>query len=187
MAVEHELTVETVDIDSVFPHPRNANIGNVTEIKKSIEVNGVYRPIVVSRASKRILAGNHTFTALRELGARTVQVIFLENLSPEDEVRIMLADNRVAQLSSMDVVGMVDLLEILRQSNGTLDGTGWDDAAFDAMVLSLQPDVEDAEDEPEKFGEVEYTVVVSCTDAEHQLYVLEAVRELGLSAKPAIK
>lgn len=186
MTVEHKLTVETVDIDSIFPHPKNANIGNVDAIKESIETNGVYRPVVVSRLSKRILAGNHTYKAMRELKYRAIDVVFLDGLTPDDEIRIMLADNRVAQLGSMDVVGMVELLDVLRESSD-LTGTGWDDAAYDAMVASLQPEQDDLPKEPEDLEPPEYTVVVSCDDAQHQLVVLEQVRELGFTAKPVIK
>lgn len=186
MAIEHTLEVEQVDIDSIFLHPQNANIGNVEAIKESITVNGVFAPILVSRTSKRIVAGNHTYKALRELGSRVAQVVFLENLSPEDEIRVMLAANRTAQLGSTDIAGMVDLLDILRE-DGDLSGTGWDDMAYDAMVLSLQPAEEQVDDPANDFSPPEYTVVVACTDAEHQITVLEQLRDLGLSVKPAIK
>ena len=64
-----------VPIDKVHQHPENDNNGDVDEIVNSMLVTGVYRPIYASRATGNIVAGNHTYLAMLDLGAKFVPVV----------------------------------------------------------------------------------------------------------------
>jgi ParB/Sulfiredoxin domain len=63
-------TTEYVPIDDLVPFPGNPRRGNVAAIKQSLEENGQYRPIVVRRQTREVLAGNHTLQAAKELGGK---------------------------------------------------------------------------------------------------------------------
>src|SRR5262249_21972971 len=66
-AIADTLDELRVPIDSVRGYARNPRRGDLAAIKRSLEVNGQYRPIVVNRRTGEVLAGNHTWLAAREL------------------------------------------------------------------------------------------------------------------------
>lgn len=136
--MEHDLTTTPTPIDTLTPHPRNARNGDTDVIVESLQANGQYRPIVVARGGV-ILAGNHTYAAAMELGWDTIAAVHLDldPASPE-AIRIMLADNRTADMGRYDEALLLDLLRAL---DGDLEGTGYsdDDLNHLAEVLDTLP------------------------------------------------
>lgn len=120
-------------IDAVRQHPGNYNNGDVDALAESIEVNGMYRPIYVQRSTHYIVAGNTTWEACKTLGADKVPVIFLD-LSDIAATKIMLADNRVAQLARPDDAALLDTLDHLAVID-SLAGTGWNDNTVEGLRL----------------------------------------------------
>jgi hypothetical protein len=119
-----------VPVDTIHQHPMNDNNGDVDEIIASVETNGVYRKLVVSEATRNILAGNHTYLALCELGAQFVPVEWVE-VNKWQELRILAVDNWVARMSRPDpaltrrlVDEIIDLSPIANDVVATLTGTG---------------------------------------------------------------
>ncbi len=112
--------VETVnvDINSVFPYPMNARQGDVGLIAESLSENGQFRPIVVNKRDNSILVGNHTWKAAKTLGWKEIAVTFVD-VDDEEAARIVLVDNRTADLGSYDHVELVDLLKDLPSHEGT--------------------------------------------------------------------
>lgn len=129
--------VETVPIDSVQPHPRNARQGDVGAIVESIQKNGVYRPLFTDERTGNILAGTHTWRALKANGATDVKVIRITTRDEDHALRIMLVDNRVNDLASYDDQALVSLLEELALSDVRLEGTGFDGDALDDLRMKL--------------------------------------------------
>lgn len=117
----HNLTIEQTPIGDLRPHPRNARNGDTDVIADSLTVNGQYKPIVLA-ADGTILAGNHTYMAAMELGWDTIATVRLD-VAPEspEALRIMLADNRTADLGRYDDGLLLDLLRDLDR----IDGTGY--------------------------------------------------------------
>ena len=93
-------------------------------IAESLRVNGQYRPIVIAQDGT-ILAGNHTYMAAMEIGWDTIAAVRLD-LHPEsvEARRIMLADNRTADLGNYDTGLLIDLLQGLDATDGLI-GTGY--------------------------------------------------------------
>ncbi len=120
-------------IDAVRQHPGNYNNGDVDALAESIEVNGMYRPIYVQRSTHYIVAGNTTWEACKALGADKVPVIFLD-LDDIAATKIMLADNRVAQLARPDDAALLDTLDHLALVD-SLAGTGWNDDTVQGLRL----------------------------------------------------
>lgn len=129
----HDLTTRTVPIADLRPHPRNARNGDTDAIATSLRVNGQYRPIVTA-SDGTILAGNHTYMAAMELGWDSIAVVTLD-LDPDsaDAYRVMLADNRTADLGTYDDSLLLHLLAAL---DDDLLGTGY----TESDLLDLLPD-----------------------------------------------
>lgn len=124
LVVFHEdLAKLLVDIDSVQQHPDNYNNGDLDEIIQSIEINGMYRPIYVQRSTGYIFAGNHTWEACKTLGATQVPVVFAD-IDDNTALRIMLADNHIAQMARPDDAALLKILEHL-DANDSLMGSSY--------------------------------------------------------------
>jgi ParB-like chromosome segregation protein Spo0J len=92
---------ETVEISELVPYPINPREGDIGAITESLAANGQYRPIVANRATKHILAGNHTYHAAKQLGWAEIAVTWLD-VDEEQELKIVLIDNRTSDLASYD-------------------------------------------------------------------------------------
>lgn len=112
------LSTENVDINSVFPYPMNARQGDIGLIAESLSKNGQFRPIVVNRNDNSILVGNHTWKAAKMLGWKEIAVTFVE-VDDEAAARIVLADNKIADMGSYDHVELAELLQGLPAFEGT--------------------------------------------------------------------
>lgn len=115
------LTVETIGINSVQPHPDNPRKGNLEAIAESLQRSGQYKPIVVQKSTGYVIAGNHTREAARDLGWEEISAVLLDADDEQAKV-ILLADNRTADLASYDQAKLYESLERLLD----LEGTGYD-------------------------------------------------------------
>lgn len=127
---------ETVDIGLLKHHPRNANIGDVESIKRSLAVNGWYGSVVVNKRTKHILAGNHRVMAARALGWESVPVTYVD-VDEKQELRILMADNRTTRLGQDDDTKIADILSELATSDNGLDGTGYSSSDLDALIGNI--------------------------------------------------
>lgn len=96
--------VQQVEVTNLVPDSRNArkhNQRNIAAIKESLTRFGQVKPIVVSRSTGHIVAGNGTFRAAQELGWSHLSVVYVQGT--EAELRALaLADNRTAELAEWD-------------------------------------------------------------------------------------
>lgn len=122
----------TVDINSVFPYPMNARQGDVGLIAQSLSKNGQFRPIVVNKLDNSILVGNHTWKAAKLLGWKEIAVSFVD-VDDEAAARIVLADNRTADLGSYDHVELVEILKDMK----SFDGTGYSGDDVDDLLKEV--------------------------------------------------
>ena len=119
---------------ALVPYPNNPRVGDVGAIAESLEANGQYRPIVVRRETREVLAGNHTLEAAKHLEWATIKVTYVEGLTDEQAARIVLADNRLPDLGRYNIP---DLTELLEQVGANLVGTGYDDYFLTNLLASL--------------------------------------------------
>jgi ParB-like chromosome segregation protein Spo0J len=121
MTMTSNLQGENVDIASLESFPNNPRIGDLGTIKESLRRLGQYRPIVVHKATRRVLAGHHVWQAAKDLGWETIAVTWVDG----DETfckKVVLADNRTADLGSYQNAVLTDLLRSLPD----LIATGYD-------------------------------------------------------------
>lgn len=164
------------DGQSLAPHPRNPNRGDVEAIGASIDKNGWYGVVTVQQATGYILAGNHRFFAAAGKKAAEIPAVVLD-CDDETALRILLADNQVARRAIIDEVKVAELLEEL----GSVDGTGFDE------VLAAVEEADGGGEAPEPEGDGEgdevapdaytptYGVMIVCESEEHQRKVYEGL------------
>lgn len=119
-------------------HPDNPRQGDVGAIIQSIEANGWVGSIVAQCSTGRVLAGNHRLQAATHVGMTKVPVHWVD-VDDDTARRILLADNRVADLATYDDNALAELLTDLAGSNN-LPGTGWDGDDVDDLLAQLTGD-----------------------------------------------
>lgn len=129
-------------------YDKNPRKGNVKAIAESLQVNRQYRPIVVQESTKKILAGNHTWRAAKELGWDEIAVVFVD-VNDEEAKRIVLADNRTNDLADYD--GQI-LAELLKDLGGS-EGTGYSASDMEAILNAAMADAEDVISASNEAGE----------------------------------
>lgn len=138
---------------------RNARRGDVDVIAGSLKAHGQYRPVVVNIGTHtgrpfEVLAGNHTLMAVRKLAEthpedprwNTIKV----HWGDWDDVtctKIVLADNRTAEIGTMDFGQLKELLETIPD----FEGTGFTDLDYQALTQAITPPSLD--DLAEEFGD----------------------------------
>ncbi|MEN6305324.1 MAG: DNA modification methylase [Armatimonadia bacterium] len=135
---------ELVPIAAIQPHPRNVNVGDVAAIVESIQANQFFGACLVQRSSRNILAGKHRWLAAKECGLEMVPVIYAD-VDDRTALRMVLADNRTCRLGADDPERLADLLQDILADTGSLVGTGFDQAALDELLSSLNAEQVPAE------------------------------------------
>jgi len=110
------MQIETVNIDSLTPYEKNAKLhprDQIEQIKKSIEMYGNNDPIAVWGENNVIVEGHGRYTALRELGYKTVDIIRLDHLTDEQRREYMLVHNQTTMNSGWDIDLLAGELEDL--------------------------------------------------------------------------
>lgn len=114
----HDVTEDRVPIDSIAAHPDNPRQGDVGAIAESLAEFGQYRPVVVQRSTGLIIAGTHRWYALRQLGAREVDVVF-RDVDDDEARRILVVDNRTSDLGRYDDQAFAAALQAADSFAGT--------------------------------------------------------------------
>ena len=119
-----------VPVDGLKPNPRNPNTHpqrQVEMLAKNIRHFGWRHPITVSRRSGLIVSGHGRLMAAFHIGLRLAPVDYQDFASDEDELAVLVADNRLAELASLD------LNELERIA------AGWRKDDFDTMLAGFEP------------------------------------------------
>lgn len=117
------------------PHPSNPRQGDVGAIVQSIEANGWVGSLVAQCSTGYVLAGNHRLQAAGHLGFDKVPVHWVD-VDDETALRILLADNRTADLATYDEQALAQLLAELA-TDSDLEGTGYDGDDLDNLLADL--------------------------------------------------
>jgi ParB-like chromosome segregation protein Spo0J len=162
-----------VSLYDLVEYPNNPRIGDVNTIYESLLENGQYRPLVVNRKDNVILAGNHTFKALKRLGWATA-IVWYVDVTDEQAKQIMLVDNKLNDDATYDYEKLEKAISEM-QDVGELIGTGYTEEALDEVLKDLPTEV----DAPAQNSSKEQTeanlnavidVVLLLTDEKFYLY-----------------
>lgn len=123
---------------------RNPRIGDTDAIAASLRAHGQYKPIVVNKGTHtgrpdEVLAGNHTLSAIRSLAESDAddpqwQQVHTWTVDVDEDIanRIVIADNRTADLGSYDNEQLLSLLQTIEDAE--LPTVGYEDHD----IMSLQ-------------------------------------------------
>lgn len=127
-----------VDPAKLKPHPTNPNThppGQVTKLAEIIAEHGIRWPIVVSKLSSFIVAGHCRRLAAIELGIKEYPVVIQSFKSKSEELAVLVADNKIQELSVTDRQVMADIVVELDQYNYPLEYTGLDPLEIESYVI----------------------------------------------------
>lgn len=104
------VTAKVVDLR---PNPKNPNKHPETQIQSlmaSLRKDGQTRPLLARRANSMLIAGHGVHTAMRRLGWVECQVMMWD-CDEKTSHRVMIADDKLAQLSDLDPARLRDLFK----------------------------------------------------------------------------
>lgn len=127
-----------IEIAELHPYEGNPRRGNVEAIAESLRVNGQYKPIVVNIGThtgrpNEILAGHHLTRAAESLGWDAVEAVLVD-VDDDAAKKIVLADNRTADLATYDTSELIELLDSLAE----YEGTGYTEDDLDDLAAQLE-------------------------------------------------
>ena len=153
----YEYEIEYHAPDDLTPHPKNYRdhpSDQIQQIRSSIREFGIYKNIVCAR-DLTILAGHGVVEGAAAEGYDEVPVHRLD-IDPESATayKLIAADNELPRLAQDDDEQLAELLKHVRDSSTTgLDGTGFDDYDFDALLDDTRepPSSDDEGDEQSRY------------------------------------
>lgn len=136
-----------VPTDSLVENPRNPNKHpeeQIVALAKIIRHQGWRNPIVVSKRSGFVIKGHGRLAAAKMLGVETVPVDYQDYESEAAEWADMVADNKIAELSTIDEN---ELNALLRELDGQIDLelTGFRESEL-TDILAQTDDLEEVPD-----------------------------------------
>ena len=170
------MKIERIAIEKLTTDPSNVrkhSDKNLSAIKGSLNKFGQQKPIVVTKNGV-IIAGNGTYTAAKELGWETIDVVYTE-LNGTDLTAFGIADNRTSELAEWDDEGLAKMLESLKIEGFDISQIGFDDN-----------DIQNPTDAP-SIGidnlPKEFIVIINCKDEQEQQLLFEEFQERQLNCK----
>lgn len=133
MARKQQETVNLSDLKLLDKNPRKHTEKQIEEMTKSVELFGQYRPLVIDEDGT-ILAGNGLYIALSNMGWKQAEAYRMFGLSKSDRTKLILADNRIAEMSYTDFATLEDVL-------GDLDDflvPGYEEETLAGVLMSAE-------------------------------------------------
>lgn len=146
-----------VKVEELIAHPKNPNTHPQSQIKilaQNIRYHGWRHPIVVSKLSGYIVAGHGRLEAAKELGVSIVPVEYQNFASEDNELAVLVGDNRLAELSSLDLNGLQDIIDGFKASDFDTILAGFEPTDLDALLGEQKPDFGDEKEKELSQSEV---------------------------------
>jgi hypothetical protein len=133
------LVIRRVALDGLHVDPSSARLHperNLEAIRASLARFQQVEPLVVQRATGRVIGGNGRLVAMRALGWKEADVVELD-LTETQATALGIALNRTSELADWDLPTLGRLLESL-QVEGALEGVGYNEAELDSLLKELE-------------------------------------------------
>src|ERR1017187_57605 len=144
--------IEQRKLSDLTPYPRNPrrhSDAQIAQIAGSIAQFGFNAPILIDSRGN-IIAGHGRYLASLKLGLETVPTIVLEHLSETEKRAYLLADSKLAELSSFDDDLLRAELAELRDAEIDLGALGFDDNELAVLLVGATGEGGEAGDEAEE-------------------------------------
>jgi len=142
-----------VPVGELKPNPRNPNTHPQRQIEllaKNIRYFGWRQTITVSRLSGMIVSGHGRLMAARQLGAEVVPVDFQDFADPDDELAVLVADNRLSELSSVDLNELEKIASEWKASDFDTILAGFEAADLESLLGGSSGSDDGEEDDRQK-------------------------------------
>lgn len=150
--IAKDLVSLSVPVNELVALPGNPRRGDVDAIARSLAQFGQRKPVVVRRADRVVLAGNHTVQAAKQLGWAEVAAVWVDDDDATAHA-FALADNRTAELGGYDETDLAAMVASVAEYDADLlIATGWSAAELAELAAKLtRPDkaLTDPDDVPE--------------------------------------
>ncbi|MAO22301.1 MAG: DNA methylase N-4 [Phycisphaerae bacterium] len=137
-----ELRIEQIQIDAIIPHPGNPRLHTkkqIRHISRSIEAFGFRIPVVVDRDS-RLICGHARVEACRLLSMTRVPAVRVTDLDDVQVRALMIADNRLTEISTWDDKLLGEHLSVLSdlELDFDLECIGFDYGEIEQRILTVE-------------------------------------------------
>jgi hypothetical protein len=154
-----------VGVNSLKPHPKNPNQGDLGAIYESIETLGFFGSVVAQKSTGTILVGHHRWAAAKEAGATEIPVTYVD-VDDATALKILLVDNRTARLGTDDQGKLAEILADLANTVG-LTGSGYDGDDLDQLIQDMAtPDFQPATEDEQ--GRLDQKKPHTCPNCGHE-------------------
>lgn len=177
---------EITPTNTLRPNPRNPNKHGQEQVRMLAEIigkTGWRENITVSRRSGFIVKGHGRLQAAQSKRWGFVPIEYQEYASEAEELNDLLADNRLAELSSMDDEMLSTLLQDLKENSDLpFELTGYNDKDLEKLLASMGG--QEIEDDGADAAEESSVPAVACSG---DLWTLGAHRLIcGDATDPAV-
>lgn len=132
---------EIVDIMKVIPNPKNPNMHPERQIEilsQVIKAQGWRKPITISKRSGFVVSGHGRLQAALLLKAKKVPVDYQDYATEAEEYADLVADNRIAELSSVDEDLLIDILNEINDTDIDTILTGYEYHEIDDLLDAIE-------------------------------------------------
>lgn len=172
-----------VAVENIHPHPQNPrkNIGDISELAKSIKIQGLLQPLTIIPIEDKpgeyySLIGNRRHAAAKLAGLKEVPCDIRHGLTIEEQNTIMLAENIIREdLTVLEEAQGFQMMLDLGETRDTLaDKTGFSKSTIEHRlnIAKLKPELV-------KKKEADKTFQLNMTD----LYALEGIPSIAARNK----
>lgn len=143
------MNITRLPLSALVPDPANARLHperNLQAIMDSLRRFGQAEPLIVQEGTRRIIAGNGRYAAMKSLGLTECDVVEID-VDDLTATSLGIALNRTAELAEWDSPALAKLLEQLRIEDA-LSGVGFEDAEIDELLDELIGESLDLEEPP---------------------------------------
>lgn len=172
---------ELVPIGDLRSNPNNPNKHPTEQIRllaKIIEATGWRAPITVSTRSGLITRGHCRMMAAQKLGAESVPVDYQDYDSEAEELADVLADNKIAELASLDLKMTTEILLDFDANNFDIELAGFVQDELEKLATWAPDDTDTKSDGASTRPEV-FDLVVHCDNKQEQSDAMSAIINLG--------
>lgn len=156
---------ELVDIAKLVGNPQNPNKHPKEQVQllaQIIKAQGWRAPITVSKRSGYIVKGHGRLAAAIEGGMTQAPVDFQEYANEAEEYADLIADNRLAELSSIDNVMLADLLAEMDTGEIPIELTGYTTEDIEELISAISGDDDSVDDKIDEIpGELPHRLTIT--------------------------
>jgi DNA modification methylase len=166
-SVRSEIALEYVPVSSLKPHsdnPRTHTKSQVRKIAESIRSLGFRMPVVID-SSSRLICGHARIEACKLVGLDSVPAVRVTDLSEAQLRALMIADNRLTDLSAWDDRLLAENLKVLSDLdlNFEIESIGFDYGEIEQRILAIEGG-EAADEEADQVPDQEELPIVTQAD-----------------------